>query len=792
MTPGRLRTEQQLARAAVSQVVLLAALSATAGLGPAGWLTGGAYTAALWVLLSAAARRAGARTLGPADLVTLARAVLTGGVTALVAEGLWDGGVPTAALVLVASVALTLDAVDGRVARRSGTVSALGARFDMEVDSVLVLVLSVSIAGLLGPWVLAIGAMRYAFVAASWAVPWLRAPLPARRSAKAVAALQGIVLALAAADVLPRPVAATLVGGALALLVWSFGRSVVWLRRAARRPPGDEEAGHGEPRHADPGHADRAPVGWRRALAVVATALAGGLVLVALVAPPELAALTPAAFVRIPVEGLVGAAVLLVVPGRSRHVVAVLGGLALGVLTVLKVLDAGFATVLGRPFDPVVDWTTIGLAVAYVDGSSGRGAATGAVVAAVVAAAAVLGLLTASVLRLSRLLRRRRSAATRTLAALGTAWVVCALFGAQLVPNVPVAAASAAAMVHDRVAQVRAELEERRAFAAQMGVDAFADVPGDRLLTALRGKDVVLAVVESYGREAVEDPGLGTVLDDDTRRLAAAGFSARSGFLASPTTGAYSWLAHSTLLSGLWVDDQERYRTLVAGDRLTLTGAFGRAGWRTVGVMPGTTEAWPEAAFYGYDRVYTAGDLGYRGPDHGWPTIPDQFALAAFDRLEGAAPDRPPLMAEVVLTTSHAPWQFIPRIVGWDQVGDGSVFADMPAEGEPDALWTADRALQRELYHRSVAYTLGCLVSYVTEHGDDDLVLVVVGDHQPPLVAPADAGADVPIAVVSRDRAVLDRFAGWGWQEGLRPGPDAPVARMDTFRDRFLSTFGPG
>ncbi|MGY1592880.1 CDP-alcohol phosphatidyltransferase family protein [Geodermatophilus sp. SYSU D00708] len=775
--PGRVRTELQLSAAVGALGVLLAALSAGAGLGPAGWVAGGVYGTGLWVLLAAAARRAGTATLGPADLVTLARAVLVGGAAALVTDGLRDGDVARAALVLVSSVALALDAVDGRVARRSGTTSALGARFDMEVDSVLVLVLSVVVATVLGPWVLLIGAMRYAFVAASWAAPWLRAPLPTRHSAKAVAALQGVVLVTAAADVLPRPVAAALVGVALALLIWSFGRSVRWLRRHTRSPAPAE----------DPG-----PAVWRRFLAVAVTALAAGLVLVALVAPPEPASLTPGAFVRIPVEGLVGAAVLLVVPGRSRRVVAVLGGLALGALALLKVLDAGFTAFLGRPFDPVVDWTTIGLAVAYVDGSSGRAAATGAVVAAVGTAAAVLVLLPAAVLRLSRLLRRRRSAAARTLAALGTAWVVCAVLGAQLVPNVPVAAATAAAMVHDRVAQVRADLRDRQAFAAQVGVDAFAGVPGDQLLTALRGKDVVLAVVESFGRDAAQDPGVGAALDEGTGRLAAAGFSARSAFLTSPTTGAYSWLAHSTLQSGLWVDDEERYRTLVAGDRLTLTGAFHRAGWRTVAVMPGTTRAWPEAAFYGYDRVYAAADLGYRGPDHGWPTIPDQFTLAAFERLEHAAPDRPPLMAEVVLTTSHAPWQFIPRIVGWDEVGDGSVFDGMPAEGEPDVLWRADRARLQDAHRRSVEYTLGCLVSFVTARGDDDLVLVVVGDHQAPLVTPADGDADVPITVVTRDRAVLDRVAGWGWQEGLRPGPGAPVARMDTFRDRFLTTFGPG
>jgi phosphatidylglycerophosphate synthase len=225
------RTTRQQAVATVVQVVLLAALSAGAGLGPVGWLAGIVYTVGLSGLLTSAVRRAGASTLGPADLVTLARAVLVGGVTALVADGLYSGATAVVPLVVTATVALVLDAVDGQVARRSGTVSALGARFDMEVDAFLVLVLSIQVAALLGPWVLAIGVMRYAFVAASWVAPWMRSPLPTRYSAKAVAALQGIVLVAAASKVPPYPLAVALVLSALALLVWSFGRDVVWLWR---------------------------------------------------------------------------------------------------------------------------------------------------------------------------------------------------------------------------------------------------------------------------------------------------------------------------------------------------------------------------------------------------------------------------------------------------------------------------------------------------------------------------------------------------------------------------------
>jgi phosphatidylglycerophosphate synthase len=214
------------------QVFLLAGLAAVAGLGPAGVLAGALYAGALLVLLAGALRRAGRRSLGPADLVTLGRAGLVGSVTALVAGDVVTGTSMVPALAGIAAVALSLDAVDGRVARRTGTVSPLGARFDMEVDAFLVLVLSVHVAGVVGPWALAIGGMRYAFVAASWVLPWLRGPLPPNLAAKTVAALQGVVLVVAAAELVDPVVAGGLVAVALALLCWSFGRDVLRLWRA--------------------------------------------------------------------------------------------------------------------------------------------------------------------------------------------------------------------------------------------------------------------------------------------------------------------------------------------------------------------------------------------------------------------------------------------------------------------------------------------------------------------------------------------------------------------------------
>jgi phosphatidylglycerophosphate synthase len=234
-TVARPLPDRQLAAGAGVQLVLLAALSAGVGLGPAGWLAGVAYTLGLFALLTAALRRARADALGPADLVTLARAVLVGGVAALVIDRLWTGASPVVTLVAIVTVALALDAVDGQVARRTGTASALGARFDMETDAFLILVLSVHVAVLVGPWALAIGVMRYAFVAAGWSMPWMRSPLPTRYSAKAVAALQGVVLVAGTTEVLPHSLTVALVSTALVLLTWSFGRDVAWLWRNARQ-----------------------------------------------------------------------------------------------------------------------------------------------------------------------------------------------------------------------------------------------------------------------------------------------------------------------------------------------------------------------------------------------------------------------------------------------------------------------------------------------------------------------------------------------------------------------------
>lgn len=170
--------------------------------------------------------------LGAANRVTLARGVLV----ALMAGTLADPALLAAHgewLFALALVALSLDGVDGWVARRTASTSALGARFDMELDAFFILVLCLALLLLdrVGPWVLAIGTMRYAFVAASWRWPWLADDLPESFRRKAVCVWQVAALMLALLPATPDNLASWLAATALAGLTLSFGVDVRWLYR---------------------------------------------------------------------------------------------------------------------------------------------------------------------------------------------------------------------------------------------------------------------------------------------------------------------------------------------------------------------------------------------------------------------------------------------------------------------------------------------------------------------------------------------------------------------------------
>lgn len=535
-----------------------------------------------------------------------------------------------------------------------------------------------------------------------------------------------------------------------------------------------------------------APGRVRRIAAIVLTVLAALFVLFALAGPGQLLGLTPWVVLRIPIEGLVGLALLLALPPRPRAVMTVVLGALLGVLTVLKLFDIGFATVLNRTFNPVLDGILFGDAYDWLKSSFGT---IGAVATTVLAVALIVGIPVLTVLavrRLTRLAVAHRTGTTRSVAVLAVVWLVCAALGITLSPGWPVASSTASGLVYEHTRQIDAGLNDRATFADQLAADRFRDTPGSGLLTALRGKDVVIDVVESYGRVAVQDPAIAAQLDAGTRQLAAAGFSARSGFLTSPVFGAGSWLAHGTFFGGVQTGNQQRYDQMVASNRFTLTKAFQRAGWRTVAVMPGTIAPWPEDTFYGLDTVYDDAHMGYKGPSFSWATMPDEYTYSFYQKTEAAKADRGPLMAEIVTVSSHAPWEPLPKFLPWDQIGDGSVFKAESAKGDlPEHIVDMDPTQVRANYMKAVQYALTSIVSYVQTYGDKNLVFVFFGDHQPsPIVTGITATHDVPVTIVAKDPAVLDRIASWHWTSGLKPDPHAPVWPMEAFRDKFLTAFG--
>jgi hypothetical protein len=523
--------------------------------------------------------------------------------------------------------------------------------------------------------------------------------------------------------------------------------------------------------------------------------LAVALIWIALLAPERAYRLSPEAFLRIPLEGLVVVALALVLPSSWRRVLAAVAGLLLGLLTLLKLLDMGFYQAFDRPFSLATDRGYLGPALSLLDVTVGRTVAVLAVILVVVLLVVLLVGLPLSIARLTGLLARHKEKSLRVVAALTVLWVVCATFHVQFGQAEEVASTSAAGLTVKHVGATADDVRDEQAFEDAAAKDQFRGAIQSDLLAGLQGKDVLLVFIESYGRVALEgkeSARIRDLLDTSTVRLQREGYSSRSAWMTSSTFGGLSWLAHAALQSGLWIDNQQRYDSLLASNRLTLTRAFRKGGWRTVAMLPSAGEQWPEGKrFYGFDKVYNRWRLGYEGPRFGFSKMPDQFALEAFQRLELGRDGRGPVMAELDLASSHQPWNKIPRLVPWSQLGDGSLYDQMWEEvSVPLGELLSDPERVKAAYRTSIVYTLRSLVSFVETYGDEDLVMVVLGDHQPETrVTGHGASRDVPITVIAHDEAVLDRIATWGWQDGLRPRQGAPVWRMDAFRDRFFAAF---
>jgi len=174
----------------------------------------------------------GPMRFGAANQITLVRALLVAGLASFAAQP----ATPTAAwrAVVIAILAALLDGLDGWVARRTGTVSAFGTRFDMETDAALILVLAILAwqYGKAGPWVLLSGLLRYIFVAAGWLWPWMAGPLASTLRAKIICVVQIVALIVATAPAIAPPASAVVAAVGLLALCYSFlvDTRRLWLR----------------------------------------------------------------------------------------------------------------------------------------------------------------------------------------------------------------------------------------------------------------------------------------------------------------------------------------------------------------------------------------------------------------------------------------------------------------------------------------------------------------------------------------------------------------------------------
>ncbi len=347
----------------------------------------------------------------------------------------------------------------------------------------------------------------------------------------------------------------------------------------------------------------------------------------------------------------------------------------------------------------------------------------------------------------------------------------------------------------DHIKHVYLSVGDLHRFRTEAAKDPFAALPPGQVLSGLKGRDVLMFFVESYGRTTLDNPLYAdttkSALEDFQRTIEARGLAARSAWLTSPVLGGQSWLAHASMLSGLWINNQQRYDALLASKRGSLINTFSDAGWDSVAVMPAITKGWPEGSVLGYDRIYNAKALDYKGTRFNWVTMPDQFTLSRFYRRELSLEDRPPLFAEIAMISSHAPWTPVAPVIDWAEIGDGSVFDKWANSGDPPSVVWLNNDRIRDQFRKSIDYVLRTLNAFTAEKLGADRLMIVLGDHQPaPLITGPDAGHDVPIHIIGPPEliAALD---GWQWSEGITPDERSPVWSMKDFRDKFLWAFTP-
>ncbi len=492
-------------------------------------------------------------------------------------------------------------------------------------------------------------------------------------------------------------------------------------------------------------------------------------------------------------------AALLVVAWRGRvsRRVVMLFALAIALLALGRYANVTVPTLFGRPVNLYWD----GLQIPRFLWVTARDAPAWAVAGAVLAVLAGLALLWRGLRWLAATLLqaaapmalRRRWTALPT----GAAVVLVALHLAGAVPSFTWhLVADPITPTYARQARLLATAFLPGAVAATVPASpaltqALADPP--RALAGLRGRDVQLLFLESYGAIAFEHPAIAPGLVAPRARLAAelqaAGYRVVSAYVKAATFAGASELSHLSLLSGSDLSNPLNHDLLLTTDRPTLMHLFERAGWETFGLYPALSWDWAEHAFYGFGTFLDARNLDWRGPPLGYWKVPDQFSLARFEQLH--PPGARPRLLFFPTITSHLPFGPVPPCVA----DRARLLSDDPfgaAENERLRNAYVDWLDMRPNYIGMFDYTYCWLGRHLQDGASRhrDTVHVWVGDHQP-AASVSGEGADwaVPVHVLARDDALLARLQARGFRPGLVPQRPL-LGGMHELTGMLLEAFG--
>lgn len=505
-----------------------------------------------------------------------------------------------------------------------------------------------------------------------------------------------------------------------------------------------------------------------------------------LIVPNQLTDLSFSAFLIFPSE-IPLMVLILLIPGSYGLVLRWIMALMLALGTILKAADIGTFQVFARPFNPLLDFYFVTNGMNLLNGSLGK---TGAIIIACLLLVLVAAICWSAFWLLGKLqglvLKNTRVSLQISISVL-LIWLTLILTGSHK--------ASLPFYQHwySHTREITTAIDDLKNFHHQIKNHNAINYSSDHLFRKLQGKDVLVVFVESYGRTLLDKPEyaehIRPLIENISTQLSAKGFIQRSSYLLSPTQGGLSWLAHGTAMSGLWIDNQIRYNNLMMSQHPTLNRLFQQAGWRTLAVMPAITMDWPEGNYYGYDYIYQSNNLGYKGKPFNWVTMPDQYTLSNLQIRELKKKSRTPVMAEIALISSHAPWTPVPRLVNWNQIGNGEIFNTQATSGDsPETVWQDNKRIRMQ-YRLSIEYTLQTLASFIEHYADKNTVILILGDHQPAPLVTDDNNRDVPVHFISADKKIIAAIDDWQWTQGLIPAEDAVVMPMNELKNQWIKTF---